>query len=137
MRLTKELEKRIEERFAGKFKAELDSLYLLKRSLKDKIKASVTKEVNRLMEESPILAVFISNQLYGEWRPERVEEMIFSRSRMEYPLADSDEFFRVEADIRILDERKKKEIEDFKILIAYSKDIKDLKGLFANSGIEF
>ena len=64
MRITKELEKRIDEQMNKLYKKPLNDLYERQEELLEQIRETVSKEVFALMEKNPILYTFIANQFY-------------------------------------------------------------------------
>ena len=137
MRITKELEKRINEQINKSYEKPINDLCERQKELLERIRDVVSKEVVGLMNKSPILYTFIANQHYGDIDLDIIKESIFKRDSKDYEVPEMSLLKENELQIEKLKQEKKKKSEDLKIEIAYSKDLKSIKEVFASFNLEF
>jgi hypothetical protein len=139
MRITKEMENKIKKSFDVKYEKGLSELYLAKRVAIDNIKRVVSEHIIGLCKESLYLEDFLRNQFYhnGEDIATSIAQNVFNRGNADYEISYHDDYVRIGEQIKKMEEQKYQEIDDFKIQISYSKDLKEIASIFTNFGMTF
>lgn len=137
MRITKELEARINRSFEAKYEERFEALSDEARALRESIKEQVTKEVLKVANENPVLASYLANQFYNDFCEAIVSSNVFNRNQSTYDLPQSLTLDKIDAQIKELRTQKKREIENFLIEVAYTKDLSSIKDIFSNFGLDF
>ena len=139
MRITKELEGRIKRQFDELYKERFDVLYAKQEEQAEKVRVIVSKVVAELAIANPILWAYLSNQFHREMSLEEIKSNVFNKDRDAYDLEipEAEELRVILKEINELKAEKKQAMEDLKIEIAYSKDLKSIKEIFSNFNLTF
>ena len=139
MRITKELEERIKRQFDELYRERFDALYIKQKEQAEKVEAIVSKVVAELAIANSILWAYLSNQFHREMSLEEIKSNVFNKDRDAYDLEipEAEELRVILKEINELKAEKKQAMEDLKIEIAYSKDLKSIKEVFSNFSLTF
>ena len=139
MRITKELEDRIKRQFDELYRERFEELNKKREEQAEKIRIIVAIVVADLAVANPILWAYLANQFYRNMSVEEIKSNVFNREKNAYDLElpEAEELKITLGEISELKAEKKQAMEDLKIEIAYSKDLKSIKDVFSNFSLTF